>query len=248
MSIGTVGTAGVERSFAAMPDRWRRERRFHSGMAVLMAATVLAGFARTYYLKGFFGTPVLPSLYHVHGLLFTCWIVLLVVQTTLVAARRTDLHRRLGLAGAVLVVMMFATGVAAGIDMGRRGAAPAGVPPLVFMVVPLAGMVIFPALIGTALLLRRQPDAHKRLMLIGTAELVTAAVGRLPVISALGPLAFFGLTDLLLVAMLVHDRRTLGRFHRATVSGGLFLVLSQPGRLLLAQTDTWQALARWLVG
>jgi hypothetical protein len=51
---------------------------------------------------------------------------------------------------------------------------------------------------------RRRTDIHKRLVIIATRELVTAAVARWPVISALGPVAFFGVTDLFLVALAVY--------------------------------------------
>jgi hypothetical protein len=71
-------------------------------MAIVAALTVFVGFAPTYFLKALFGAPSLSPLLHVHGLLFTSWIVLLAAQTALVAGRRTDVHRRLGLAGGVL--------------------------------------------------------------------------------------------------------------------------------------------------
>src|SRR3712207_2906720 len=83
----------------------RRERMFYTGMAVAAAAVVFAGFARTYYLKPYFGTPSLTPLLHLHGVLFTSWIVLFVVQTTLVAVRRVNVHRRLGAVGGAVAVL-----------------------------------------------------------------------------------------------------------------------------------------------
>ena len=62
-------------------------------MAVALALTALVGFGPTYFLRPVFRpTTTLTPLMHVHGLLFGRWTLLLVVQTTLVAARRTDLH------------------------------------------------------------------------------------------------------------------------------------------------------------
>ena len=83
----------------------RRERLFYVGISVVVATTVFAGFARSYFLKSYFGSPPLMPLLHLHGLVFTSWIVLLLTQTTLVAANRTDIHRRLGIIGAVIAVM-----------------------------------------------------------------------------------------------------------------------------------------------
>lgn len=44
--------------------------------------------------------PPLSALLHIHGAVMTGWVVLLVVQTSLVAAHRVQCHRRLGVLGA----------------------------------------------------------------------------------------------------------------------------------------------------
>jgi len=229
-----VGVAGTE-------ERW-----FFSGMAVLAAAVVFTGFAPSYYLKGAFGTPALSPLLHVHGALFTSWILLLVTQTMLVAAGRTNVHRRLGVAGGVLAATMTVLAVMVAVDSARRGIEVSEREALSFLVVGMGTALVFPVLIGAALLLRGQPDAHKRLMLIGTAELVTAGVGRLPLVSSGGPLAFFGVTDLFIVVLWTYDYLTRGRVHRAALWGGLFFIASQPLRMAIGGTDAWFAFATWL--
>ena len=84
--------------------------------------------------------------------------------------------------------------------------------------------------------------------LILAIAILTAAVARLPHVLPYGPLMFFGLTDMLIVVMLVYDRLTLGRIHPATLWGGLFFVLSQPLRLFVSGTAAWLHVARWLTG
>ena len=143
---------------------------------------------------------------------------------------------------------MVPTALAVAIDLGRRGAAPPGVPPLSFLAVPLATVIVFPALIGAALAWRRQPEVHKRLMLIGTLELVPAGVARWPGLATAGPLAYFGITDLVLVAVVLFDLATRGRPHPATIWGGLFLVASQVLRIVISGTGPWLAFAGWLIG
>jgi hypothetical protein len=225
----------------------RADRRFFTAMAIVAAITVFAGFAPTYFLKGAFGAPALPLLVHVHGLLFTSWILLFVTQTSLVAVRRTDIHRRLGILGAVLASAMVVVGLMTAIAAARRGASPAGGPPaLQFLVIPFGDILVFASLIGTGLYFRRQPQIHKRLLLLATISLLTAAIARLPHVLPAGPLAFFGLTDLFVVACLAYDLVVRGRIHPAFIWGGLLLVLSQPLRLLLAGTDAWLAFATWL--
>jgi hypothetical protein len=189
----------------------------------------------------------LQSVFHIHGLVFTSWVVLFVVQTSLVSARRTDLHRRLGVLGGVLALLMLGVGYQAAVTAARRGFSTPGLPPpLVFLAVPIFDLLVFATLVGTGLYLRRKPAAHKRLMLLSTVAVLTAAIARLPYVLPLGPPAFFGLTDLLIIAAMVYDWRTRGRVHPALLWGGLFLIASQPLRLAISGTDTWLALATWL--
>lgn len=149
--MSTTATVSAPRAAAV---RWRRDRLFYMVVPVLLAAVVFVGFAPTYYLKPAFGTPALAPLYHVHGFLFTCWMLLLIVQTTLVTARRTDVHRKLGTVGGWLAAAMVIMAVLVGRDLGQRGAGPPGIDPLSFLMVPFATVIVFPVLVGAALLLR----------------------------------------------------------------------------------------------
>ena len=207
----------------------------------------MSGFAPTFYLRGFYQPEPLQSVFHIHGLVFTVWVVLFVVQTALVSARRTDLHRRLGVLGGALALLMLVVGYQAAIAAARRGFSTPGLPPpLVFLAVPVFDLLVFATLVGAGLYLRRTPAAHKRLMLLATVAVLTAAIARLPYVLPLGPPAFFGLTDLLIIAAMVYDWRTRGRVHPALLWGGVFLIASQPLRLAISGTDTWLALATWL--
>jgi hypothetical protein len=220
-------------------------------MAIAAAVIVFTGFSRSYFLKAHFGTPPLPPLVHLHGLLFTSWIVLFFTQVTLVAARRTDVHRRLGVVGAALAAIMIVVGFKVAVAAASRGASPpGGPPPLVFLVIPIGDILVFAMLVGAAFYFRRRVEIHKRLMVVATIGLLTAAIARLPFafILANGPLAFFGLTDLVLLACVLYDSVAHRRLHPAYVWGGLLLVLSQPLRLAVAGTGAWLSFARWLTG
>jgi hypothetical protein len=219
-------------------------------MAIVAIGIVFAGFSRTYYLKGLFGRPPLSPLAHLHGFLFTSWILLLLVQVSLVAANRTDIHRRLGVAGGVLAALMICAGTMMGINSARHGFSrqPAG-SALRFLAIPLFDMLVFAILVAAALYYRRQPQTHKRLMLLATITLLPAAIARLPFafIRASGPLAFFGLADLLLLACVIYDTATHRRLHPAYLWGGLLLVASHPLRILIGGTSAWLAFAHWLI-
>lgn len=236
-----VGVATPGRGAAPSAARWRRERFFFSGLSLTLAVATFVGFAPTYYLKSAYGAPDLPLLVHIHGAVFTTWILLLLTQTTLVAARRTDLHRRLGVAGVVLAAVMTVLGLMTAIGSVRRG-----INSLTFLVVPVATVVIFPILVAAAVIVRRRPDAHKRLMMIATAEIITAATGRFSILVPWGPAGYFGAADLVVAALVVYDLVTRGRVHAATMWGGLFFVVSQPLRLMLGETEAWRVFAVWL--
>jgi hypothetical protein len=239
--------AGRATTRATMPaQRAHWERRFFAAITSAAAITVVWGFARTYFLKPVYDGQPLSPLIHLHGALFTTWIVLLLAQTALVATRNTATHRKLGQAGVVIIPAMLVLGYMAGIDAAHRGSTIPGLTPAQFLIIPLAAIVVFAVLAASAMLLKRYPDYHKRLMLLATIELLTAAVARIPFVAPLGPPGFFGLTDLFVVALIAFDLATLRKVHPATVRGGLFLIASQPLRLLISGTGAWLALATWL--
>ena len=192
-----------------MPGRVN-DRRLYILAAILTPLIVLAGFARTYYLKPFFGTPDLPGrIVHLHGIVMTTWVILFIVQVSLVAKRRTRIHQRLGIFGGVLAALVVVVGILTALYAAARGASP-GPPALAFLIIPFGDMVIFAVLIGLALYFRRKPYVHKRLMLLAAINLLTPAIARIPLdfITNNGPLAFFGLTDLCLLACVAirHDQ------------------------------------------
>jgi len=227
------------------------QRWFWLAGALFAALVVFVGFSPTFYLRNVFGAPQLSTLKLVHGMVFSAWVVLFVAQTWLVAMNRRDTHRALGAFGMLLLVAMCVVGYRMAIESGRSGFTPdpAKVSALSFMAVPLFDLAVFALLVSTALLLRARSDWHKRLMLMATLSLLPPAIARLamqfPPLPVL-PFAFGG-TALVIVAAMVLDRVTLRRLHPAALWGGLIVILSLPGRLLIASTQAWQDLAAWLI-
>ena len=225
------------------------DRRLYAWAAGVTVLIALGGFARTYYLKVAFGTPPLSNLLHLHGVLMTFWVVLFVTQTRLIASQRTDLHRRLGILGAALAVLIVAVGIPTAIEAARRGITTPGMSPLVFLAVPLGAVLVFAILVAVGIMYRRRSDTHKRLMLLATLSILTPAIARIPweTFRAGGPLLFLGLTDLCVLAFVAYDTVKNRRLHPAFGWGTLFLVVSQPLRILIAHTAAWNEFARWLV-
>jgi hypothetical protein len=233
--------------------RWNAERRFYLGLSIAILLAVYVGFARSFFLRPLFPDHPAPTepIFYVHGLLFAAWAVLLVVQASLVSAGRTDLHRRLGLWGAFLAASMVVFGVVAALLAADRptGFVNVPVPRLQFLIVPLCDMLLFGSFVALAISGRRDPQAHKRWMVLATVNLLGAALARWPIVDQVGnPFVYFGLADLYIVALAVWDFRSRGRLHRATLWGGLAIVLSQPLRLALSGTPAWLAFAAWATG
>jgi hypothetical protein len=224
-----------------------QDRRFYLGMALAVTATAFAGFAPTFYLARFYAARPLPSLIVVHGVVFTAWIVLLLAQSSLVALRRVDWHRRLGVAGIALATAMLAVGALAAIASARRGFAPAGLDPLTFMAVPFGSLVLFAALFGAAVAYRRRPEFHKRLVLLATIAILTPAIARFGFVGQ-RPVIALGLTNLFVLAAIAYDWRSRGRVSPVYLWGGLAILLSAPLRILVGRSDAWHALAAYLIG
>ena len=234
-------------STAALATR-RRTRRFYVGMAVAITVTVFAGFSRSYFLKPWYGTPELSGLLHVHGLVFTAWVLFFLSQAVLVATGRTYLHRRMGIAGAVLAALVVIVGTAVAITRVKTGVSPIpGVPALSFLAIPLFDMVVFAVLVSAGIYFRHRAEAHKRLMTLSMISLLAAPIARMTFLPLPpGPPTFFGLADLFIVALVVYDLSTRGKVHPATIWGGLLIVASQPLRLMISGTGPWLAFASWL--
>lgn len=252
-----MGEAGVMGAPSPGVQKQRAERRFYTGMALVMAGLVLIGFGPSFYFKSLGisfprPNPSLTPLIIFHGLVFSLWVAVFVTQASLVAAGRRDLHRKLGVAGIALafalVPIMYLTTVA----QVARASQPPFTDPLTWTVVPLMSIPFFVALIWQGWRSsRRDLQAHKRLMLGAMIMMVQPAIGRLPIappiLEGAGILAFVGW--LLFVPLFLWDRRSLGRIHWATWLGAVFYALSLIGQMaFLAWPGPWARFAAHLPG
>lgn len=205
------------------------DRGFFLIMAIAIALTVVVGFSvsLTRPQTGF-ASPPWPV--HVHAAVFSLWIVLYLVQNTLVAAGRFAPHRALGMFGAVWALVMVVVGVHTTVAALALHRVPPFFPPGVFLVLDIAGVLTFAALTLAAVALRRDAAWHKRLMLCGTIMVMSPALGRLLPMPLLGPWGSWAVTGTMLLYVLVaavHDRTTRGETHPAYVWGAGAIVLTQ---------------------
>jgi hypothetical protein len=251
--MAIVAVAGARDESSGNTPVGAHDRLFYGGMAIAMAVVVFVGFAPTYYVRFVAGGPrstvtggPFTPLVHLHGALFTGWVLLFIAQTALVASHRVAVHRRLGWAGTALAAAMILVGTSTAVATARRGGAPPGVDPLAFLAIPIFDMLLFATFVTAALVLRRNRETHKRLMLLAYISIIVAAVARLPGLLPLGPLAFFGLGYFLLVVAVAYDLVSRRRVHRVYLWGGALMVASVPLRLMIADTGSWRAFAQML--
>jgi hypothetical protein len=241
---------------AAVPARVAaRPRWFYAGMGVVAILLVVVGFSGP--MPGDVGDGsgrrALSPLVLLHGAVFGSWLALFVAQAGLVATRRTAVHRRLGLAAAVLAPAMLGVGAFTSVAAARRGY-PFDGDPLGMLVHPLGDLVSFAVLVGAGLWYRRRPDVHKRLLLLATvAVLMNAPLthlhARLPDPLNANPLFFLLPMVLLLCASAVYDRVTRGRVHPVSLWGAVLLFAWGNAReLLIGPSGAWHQFAAWLVG
>jgi hypothetical protein len=230
-------------TIAALPPR-RGRTRLYRVAAMLALAIVFAGFARTFFQKFLFHAPPPLSMQMIgHGIIMTAWFVLFIVQTQLVAAGRVRLHRKLGIAGMVLAMLVLLAGTTTAIVGARLGHSP-GPPPLAFLAIPLGDMLVFAILAGAGFLYRRRGDYHTRFMVLAFAGMLTAAVARIP---GNGNIVFaFSETVLFCAACVAWDTWRERRLHPAFGWGFAVVAASWPLRLWLSGTATWLAFAGWL--
>jgi hypothetical protein len=225
----------------------RFDHFFFFGMGLLMLATVFVGFAGTYYLAGLFRAPLPSLIIHVHGAVFSCWILLLVAQTSLASAGRVDIHRRLGIAGFLLACLMVIVGVLAATDSLVREAGPAGRDPKFFYIIPMSNMLVFATLILFAFRARSNPPAHKRLILVATTALLIAAIARWPFVIVHGNVRMAALFSYIFLLFLVaYDLWSTRKVHRALLWAGAFLVFVEQISIPIGKTAAWHAFAGWV--
>lgn len=195
--------------------------RFYLIISLAMAAVFVAGFSRT--VPGDFApSPGLPLLLHVHGAVFTLWVLLFVAQPTFIARGSLALHRKVGMLGAFLAAAMVVMGLAATVFAINVNRVPPFFPPAIFLVMNTIGILVFGGLVAGGVALRRKADWHKRLMLCATVSILGPGLGRLlpmPDFGATAPLVMFGAIALFAFAGPVMDLIVRKRIHPAYVWG-----------------------------
>ncbi|WIG56319.1 MAG: hypothetical protein OJF61_002107 [Rhodanobacteraceae bacterium] len=222
------------------------DRRLFIGASIGIIAIVFVGFARSYFLRPLFHRDSLPLLLHVHGLVMFAWFALFFVQTCLIETHRVSLHRKLGIIGVSLaIVMLFLSPYVAFHAAARDVHAhdPAAEFDLAILGYDCVIVALFAGFVACAIAMRRRGDFHKRLMLLATLSLLTPAIGR--IVHAPLPSVLAG--DVCVLLCVAADSWLHRCLHPALLLGAPLIIAATYLAYVGVGTDAWMHFARALV-
>lgn len=203
---------------------------FYLVMTLVMAFFVFAGFGMTYWVPLARGTfPPAPPVVHLHGLVFSSWMILLVAQAGLINFRHVALHRSLGTYGiAYATAVLFMGALISLLGMTTLDAQPAG-SPLDTLYLRFAAILGFGLLFALSTRNVRNPDVHKRLMLFAILPILPPGVNRffmVPLGMDVVPVVPLYLTlNAMSLAILIHEFRNNGRIAGTSMIGAGYMLL-----------------------
>lgn len=203
-------------TLAPHAPRLAENDRFYFGLALSMAAVLVAGFGFNFAMGR--STFAAPMVWHLHAIVFAAWVAIFLAQTWLATRGPIALHRRLGWLASVWVVLMVILGIAITVATIRRGTTPFFFQPQHFLIANPLGLLCFAGLTFAAVRLRRDTEWHRRLQICAFATLLGPGFGRLLPSPLFMPYAFdvsvlVGL--LFLVPPMIRDQMRTGRVHPA---------------------------------
>lgn len=249
IAMPDAGAAGASRLVPAKKETMYDDAGFYLAVVAVSAALIFAGFAPSFYLKSVINAPPpLTSLTITHGVVYTGWMIAVIAQASLIAMKKAAPHRQIGVLGALLFGAVVAIGISTALTAARLGHAP---PQPGFSALPIIGILTVQGFVTSALLLRRRPGWHKRLMLAGFIMMTQPGTGRLAI-----PLGFpefgagfsFIVMELLLAAAILYDWRRYGRVHPAYWTAAIVFIVFRGAVYWAFASPAWAAFVNSLIG
>lgn len=216
----------------------------------LLLLTAFGGFFPSYFAH--LGDA--RALHHFHGIVATLWILLLIGQGWLMRQKKVALHRSMGKLSLVLVPLFAISGLTIVHDMLTRdsGFARTFGPRLAFIDISSVAWFVFAYCM--ALVYRRDMPLHARFMASTALPLLPPALSRLvgglvPGVSSFDMALHiaFGVAELIVVALLLHDRK-LGKMRAPYLMLLALLLVQQASFSVSMQLAPWRAVVAWIQG
>ena len=229
------------------------ERYFYFVMSVIVATVVVGGFSLTIGDRLFHPKVSPPALLWVHGGVFFGWMGLFVLQSGLVRTRNTKVHKLLGWYFAAFAAVLPVLGIVITRVMSRWEIITLHQDPVeraAFLPIPFQDMLGFTVIFGLAVLLRKRPEYHRRLMLIAACVLTAAAWGRMDAPTNVPYISFYCGVDGLILLGVLRDLVVNRRVHAVYLWSIPPLVLCQLGAIAIYthRPDWWISMGRAFIG
>lgn len=221
------------------------DQYFYLFMALLIAAAVVYGFSQTVEQRLLHAVPARPFLLYVHGAVFSGWVAFLILQSVLVRTHHVRWHRTVGWFGVALGCAVVVFGVWTAIVMSRfRIVHFNGKGAVANLGLSFYDIAAFAVPFALAILWRKRPEYHRRLILLASCALTSAAFGRFPP-SLIPKHWFFVGVDSLVLLGVAHDLIVSRRIHRVYQVGLPAFVVCQVAVMYVLLTDApfWRSIA-----
>jgi hypothetical protein len=219
------------------------DRGLFMAAAIAFPLLVLIGYFKSYYFSAFFADApqIANKLVHAHGITMTAWVIFFIVQFALVRTKNIKLHMAMGFGGIALAALVVVVGMATAYDAQLvRHAAPPGINPHGFFLLPVSDMSIFVLFFAGAIYYRKRPAEHKALMLLTAINFLPAALFRIPLFAPEAqPLFAFGVPALMALAALAWHTAKHRRLNKIFAAGVFLLVAMVPLRFVIMESQTW---------
>lgn len=245
-----LGSATADAVISARTSvrRRRSEHPFFLGSAIFALVVSFAGFLPGIVDPSRRNGPM-NVLVMVHGLSMLGWLVFYLTQTILAATGRLASHRRHGLLAVVLTTVIVVSGIFTSLEAARRGADlggdlvrwSGGRSFVAAMILPFGDILVIGGFVTAALLYRRRPEVHKRLMYFAIVGGFLPA----PLVHIVGhfaaPPAIITWTIVaLLIASGIHDKIVRGRVHPVSWIAPPLIIASNIARsILISSPNVW---------
>lgn len=246
---------------ARKPKAIKAIRFFYPIAAAIFIVAAFIGFNR-FYLSGtaYPGRPIAPPikwLVIAHGLSMSVWMLLLMLQSSLILARKHKVHMMLGKIGAgiaaIVIVFGFMLAVQSAAVTPPDVMPWAPLTPMKFMAIPFFSVLIFAIFIIIGIAYRKKPAIHRSMMILGTLYALSAAVARIDLLNNLylgtildrlfGPFFFI----LILGAVMLAVRSAMARsFDKPFAIGLAVLTLASIAIMQIALMPAWESFATML--